>query len=98
LHRCPFGIEVATRMIRSIRGAPILLGVRGRPSVDISTLAAMLAHLSAFAATAGPRLSSIDLNPVFAMPDGEGAFCSGCSHDHLFAMTRCYGLQSTNRI
>ena len=34
----------------------------------------MLARLSAFAAAAGPRLASIDLNPVFAMPEGEGAF------------------------
>ena len=34
----------------------------------------MLSQLSAFAAAAGPRLQSIDLNPVFAMPDGEGAY------------------------
>jgi hypothetical protein len=24
----------------------------------------------------GPALQSIDLNPVFAMPDGEGAFAA----------------------
>jgi len=30
--------------------------------------------LSAFAAAAGDRLVSIDLNPVLAMPEGEGAF------------------------
>ena len=30
--------------------------------------------LSAFAHAAGPRLASIDLNPVFAMPEGQGAF------------------------
>ena len=29
MHRCPFGVDVAERMIRSIRGAPILLGARG---------------------------------------------------------------------
>ena len=34
----------------------------------------MLARLSAFAVAAGETLQSIDLNPVFAMPDGEGAF------------------------
>jgi hypothetical protein len=28
------------------------------------------------AAQAGPRLLSIDLNPVFAMPEGEGAFAA----------------------
>ena len=74
LHRCPFGPDVAERMIRSIRGAPILLGVRGRPPADVPALAAVLARLSAFAVQAGPRLRAVDLNPVFAMPDGQGAY------------------------
>jgi acyl-CoA synthetase (NDP forming) len=73
LHRCPFGVDVAERMIRSIRGAPLLLGARGRPPADISALALMLARLSVFAHQAGPRLRSIDLNPVFALPDGAYA-------------------------
>lgn len=70
LRPCPFDAAAAEAMIRSIRGAPLLLGARGRPPVDIAALASMLARLSAFAAAAGPRLSSIDLNPVFATPDG----------------------------
>ncbi len=72
--RCPFGADVAEAMIRSIKGAPLVLGARGRPPVDIHALAQMLARLSAFAVAAGPRLQSIDLNPVFAMPEGHGAF------------------------
>lgn len=74
--RCPFGADVAEAMIRSIKGAPLLLGARGRPPVDIHALAQMLARLSAFAMAAGPRLQSIDLNPVFAMPEGHGAFAA----------------------
>jgi len=74
--RCPFGPDVAEQMIRSIKGAPLLLGARGRPPVDIHALAQMLARLSAFAAVAGPRLQSIDLNPVFAMPQGHGALAA----------------------
>ncbi len=74
LHRCPFGPDVAEDMIRSIKGAPLLLGVRGRPVADIKALAEMLSHLSAFAVAAGPRLQSIDLNPVLAMPQGQGAY------------------------
>ena len=74
--RCPFGVDVAEQMIRSIKGAPLLLGARGRPPVDIKALAQMLARLSAFAHAAGPRLASIDLNPVFAMPEGQGAFAA----------------------
>ncbi|MGC8476234.1 MAG: acetate--CoA ligase family protein [Acetobacteraceae bacterium] len=74
--RCPFGADVAEAMIRSIRGFPLLDGARGRARADVKALAAMLARLSAFAAAAGPRLASIDLNPVFAMPDGQGAFAA----------------------
>ena len=74
LHRCPFGPDVAEKMIRSIKGAPLLLGARGRPVADIKALAEMLSHLSAFAVAAGPRLQSIDLNPVLAMPQGQGAY------------------------
>ncbi len=73
-HRCPFGPDVAENMIRSIKGAPLLLGARGRPVTDISALARTLSQLSAFAVAAGPRLQSIDLNPVLAMPEGQGAY------------------------
>ena len=72
--RCPFGEDVAEAMIRSIRAAPLLLGARGRRPADIAALARMLSRLSVFAHQAGPRLQSIDLNPVLAMPDGEGAY------------------------
>jgi acyl-CoA synthetase (NDP forming) len=70
LRRCPFGTDVAEAMIRAIRGAPLLLGARGRAPVDIAALADMLARLSVFAAQAGPRLRGVDLNPVLALPDG----------------------------
>jgi len=73
-HRCPFGEDVAQQMIRSIRGAPLLLGARGRPVADIAALAATLSRLSFFAAAAGDSLRAIDLNPVLAMPQGQGAF------------------------
>jgi acyl-CoA synthetase (NDP forming) len=76
LRQCPFGEDVAERMIRSIKGAPLLLGARGRPPVDVKALAAMLSRLSVFAHQAGERLRSIDLNPVFALPDGQGAFAA----------------------
>jgi len=74
LRRCPFGEDVAEAMIRSIRAAPVLLGARARPPADIAALARMLARLSVFAHQAGPRLRSVELNPVMAMPAGEGAY------------------------
>ncbi len=60
-------------MIRPIKGA-LLLRVRGRKPVDIKTLQSMLSRLSASAVAAGTRLQSPDLNPVFAMTKGKGAF------------------------
>jgi acyl-CoA synthetase (NDP forming) len=74
--RCPFGIDVAEAMIGAIKGAPLLRGARGRPPADMKALAEMLSRLSAFAVAAGPKLASIDLNPVFAMPEGQGAFAA----------------------
>lgn len=74
--RCPFGVDVAEAMIRAIKAAPILTGARGRRPADIRALAEMLARLSVFAVQAGPRLQGIDLNPVFALPEGEGAFAA----------------------
>ena len=73
LHRCPFGTEVAERMIRSLKAAPILLGARGQTPVDIGALAGMLAGLSQWAVAAGDRLLSVDLNPVLALPEGAYA-------------------------
>ncbi|XAH25514.1 acetate--CoA ligase family protein [Xylophilus sp. GW821-FHT01B05] len=85
LQQCPFGEDVAEKMIRSIKGAPLLLGARGKPPVDVKALAAMLARLSVFAHQAGPRLQSIDLNPVFALPAGQGAYAADAVIELLLA-------------
>ncbi len=71
---CPFGPDEALEMIRSIRGAAILEGARGAKPADVEALADMLSRLSVFAAGTGERLISIDLNPVLAMPEGQGAY------------------------
>ncbi|MDW8313337.1 MAG: acetate--CoA ligase family protein [Rhodovarius sp.] len=68
--RCPFDAAEAERMIRSLRGFPLLDGARGRPRADLGALARALSALSAFAVAAGPRLLSVDVNPVLALPEG----------------------------
>ena len=73
LRRCPFGASEAETMIRSIRGYPLLRGVRGQPPVSIATLAEMLSRLSVLAIGLGPKLISIDVNPVIATPSGAWA-------------------------
>lgn len=74
LRRCPFSEQEAERMVLSIRSAAVLTGVRNRPPVDVPALARMLSRLSVFAHRAGDQLESIDLNPVLALPLGEGAY------------------------
>ena len=68
----PFDVAEAQRMIREIRGFALLEGVRGAPPADVDALAAMLSRLSHFAADNADEIESIDLNPVLAMPRGEG--------------------------
>lgn len=68
--RCPFGLDAAKDMIHKSRGVRLLEGVRGRKPADIEALAALLARLSALGAALGERLVAIDLNPVFALPEG----------------------------
>ncbi|MCA8927687.1 MAG: acetate--CoA ligase family protein [Alphaproteobacteria bacterium] len=68
----PFGVDVAHEMIRSVRGYPMLEGVRGAPPADVDALAEALAAVSVFAAANAETLESIDLNPVLVRPRGEG--------------------------
>ena len=74
MRRCPFDEAEAECLIRSIRGAAVLTGLRNRPPADIAALARMLSCLSVFAHQAQASLQSIDLNPVLALPEGQGAF------------------------
>jgi acyl-CoA synthetase (NDP forming) len=72
--RCPFDQHTAKRMILGSKAARVLAGVRGNRRADVDALAVQLAKLSQFAARAGARLQSIDLNPVLVLAEGEGAF------------------------
>ena len=55
--------------IRSLRGAPLLTGARGRPSVDLAAVARAAAALSRLAAD-HPELAEVEVNPLLARPDG----------------------------
>jgi acetate---CoA ligase (ADP-forming) len=74
--RCPFDAAEAERMVRSLKGAPLLQGARGRPKADVAALAQALSRLSAFAAAAGPRLASVDVNPMLVLPEGQGCYAA----------------------
>ncbi len=62
----------ARQMIREIKGFPLLTGYRGRPPVNIGALENLLLRVSQLV-EAHPEIEELDLNPVFARPDGAEA-------------------------
>jgi acyl-CoA synthetase (NDP forming) len=65
----PVSADAARELLLSLQGAPLLLGVRGRPPVDLAALAELVARVSELAA-AHPELVELELNPVLAGPSG----------------------------
>lgn len=66
---CPVSPKDAEAALRELRGAPLLLGARGRPPVDLASLADLVARLSRWA-LARTDVVEVDLNPVIANADG----------------------------
>jgi len=65
----PVSVAAARSLLLSLRGAPVLLGARGRAPVDLDALAGLVARVSCLAA-AHPELVELELNPVLAGADG----------------------------
>ena len=72
-HRAPVTEDQALGMLERLKGAKLLDGVRGKPAVDRTKLAQVIATVSRFGAAAQGRLAELDLNPVLAGPDGAVA-------------------------
>jgi hypothetical protein len=73
LRLAPVDEDEALAMLRELKGRPILEGARGRPRADLKAVARVLVGLSNMALQLGPRLSAVDINPLFVLPEGEGA-------------------------
>jgi acyl-CoA synthetase (NDP forming) len=65
----PVSPQDAAEMIREIKGYKLLSGFRGQPPVDLPALEQMLVRVSQFI-EAHPEVKELDLNPVFAYPQG----------------------------
>jgi acetate---CoA ligase (ADP-forming) len=61
----------AQNMIRSVRGFPMLQGVRGRPPGDLKALAEAIERVSQLAVDR-PEIAELDLNPMIVRPEGDG--------------------------
>jgi acyl-CoA synthetase (NDP forming)/GNAT superfamily N-acetyltransferase len=57
------------RMWRSLRGARLLTGYRGRPGIDTAAVEDLVLRLGRLAEDI-PQIAELDLNPVIAGPDG----------------------------
>ncbi len=68
----PLTQQDALEMIRSIKGYPILKGVRGARPLDVDKLADMLVRFSRLCSDF-PDVAEMDLNPVFVFEKGKGA-------------------------
>jgi len=68
----PITQDDAADMVREIKGYGLLAGFRGQPAADIISLQEMLLRVSGFM-EANPQVQELDLNPVFARPDGAVA-------------------------
>lgn len=65
----PVGEADAERLIGSLRGAPLLLGARGRPPLDVPAAARTMAALSRVAAE-HPEIDELEINPLLVLPEG----------------------------
>ncbi|NUK12758.1 acetate--CoA ligase family protein, partial [Streptomyces lunaelactis] len=59
----------AESLLRSLRTAALLTGVRGRPGVDVTAAATVIAGITAVAA-AHPEIAELEVNPLLVRPDG----------------------------
>jgi acetate---CoA ligase (ADP-forming) len=65
----PAGADELEALLRSLRGAGVLTGARGRPQVDLRAAAEAAAALSRVAA-AHPEIAEIEINPLLVTPAG----------------------------
>jgi len=61
----------AREMVRSIKGYRLLEGYRGHPSADIEAIEDLLLRVSRLVEEV-PEIAELDLNPVMALPPGQG--------------------------
>lgn len=68
----PLSPAAAHNLLRKLKGACILDGVRGKPASDIDSLVDVMVGLSQFAADHSGIIAEIDLNPVIVHSEGNG--------------------------
>jgi succinyl-CoA synthetase beta subunit len=65
----PLDAAAAERLLRSLRSADVLVGVRGRPAVDVAAAARAVVALGD-AMSAHPEIAELEVNPLLVTPRG----------------------------
>lgn len=65
----PVPARRAEELLRGLRSAALLAGVRGRPAVDVAAAAAVIERITTVAA-AHPEIAELEVNPLLVRPDG----------------------------
>lgn len=73
LRLLPIARADAEAMVEELKAARLLRGYRGAPPADIPALVDAVMGFAALADAAGERLLEAEINPLFVLPDGQGA-------------------------
>lgn len=68
----PFSEPEVREALATLRGAPLLDGVRGRPPCDMDALVAAIRTFGQLAAAAPTNVSAVEINPLRCLPAGNG--------------------------
>jgi acyl-CoA synthetase (NDP forming) len=69
----PFGREDAERMLRELRGFPLLAGARGAEPADVEALVDVIMQVQRLALDLAGEISELDVNPLVVLPEGAVA-------------------------
>jgi acyl-CoA synthetase (NDP forming) len=71
----PLSRQDAEEMIREVRSAKLLEGLRGAPPADRSALVDAIVRVGQLAADC-PEIAELDVNPLMVLPAGQGALAA----------------------
>jgi acyl-CoA synthetase (NDP forming) len=69
----PFGRDEAERMLRELKGYPLLEGVRGRKPVDVDAFVDVIMKVQRLAMDLAGDVAELDINPLVVRPRGAVA-------------------------
>lgn len=72
MRKAPISSKEAQKMLKELRGYPLLKGARGKPPYDEEALCEVIAKFSQFISQYEDEIQEIDLNPIMVFEKGKG--------------------------